>query len=233
MELTFPLFAGLIASILHVISGPDHLAAVTPFAISSKKRAWKVGLLWGFGHLLGMISIGIIFLIFKEAIPIEEISKHSEKIIGIILIFMGLWIILKIFKQDKKHKHLHVHSQQNVIIHKHKHIHNSENSHNHKHQNIKQSNIASLTIGIIHGFAGISHFLLLIPVIGFSSNIDSIKYIIGFAVGTIISMTSFAFVIGKISSFSKNEHNDPFNKGIRLVGGLFALIIGIYWTINS
>ena len=44
MELSFPLFAGIIAAVLHVISGPDHLAAVTPFAIESKKKAWKVGL---------------------------------------------------------------------------------------------------------------------------------------------------------------------------------------------
>ena len=58
MELTFPLFAGIIAAMLHVISGPDHLAAVTPFAIESKKKAWKVGLFWGIGHLLGMLSIG-------------------------------------------------------------------------------------------------------------------------------------------------------------------------------
>jgi len=38
MELTFPLFAGIIAAILHVISGPDHLPAVTLFAIESKKK---------------------------------------------------------------------------------------------------------------------------------------------------------------------------------------------------
>ena len=62
MELNFPLFAGIIAAMLHVIAGPDHLAAVTPFAIESKKKAWKVGLFWGVGHLLGMLFIGVLFL---------------------------------------------------------------------------------------------------------------------------------------------------------------------------
>ena len=52
MTLTFPIIAGIIASMLHVISGPDHLAAVMPFAIESKKKAWKIGLFWGFGHIL-------------------------------------------------------------------------------------------------------------------------------------------------------------------------------------
>jgi len=38
MKLTFPLSAGIIAAILHVVSGPDHLAEVTPFAIEGKKK---------------------------------------------------------------------------------------------------------------------------------------------------------------------------------------------------
>ena len=36
--LDFALTAGLLASILHVITGPDHLAAVLPFAIETKRK---------------------------------------------------------------------------------------------------------------------------------------------------------------------------------------------------
>lgn len=233
MELTFPLFAGIIAALLHVISGPDHLAAVTPFAIESKKKAWKVGLFWGIGHLLGMLSIGVLFLFFKELIPIEKISAHSEKFVGIVLIVLGLWIFFRIFKEDKKHKHTHVHSNGNPIIHEHGHLHNSENKHNHKHPNLKQGNIASLSVGFVHGLAGIAHFVLFLPVIGFTSNIDSVKYIVGFAIGTLLAMVAFAMVIGNISAYSKQDHNENFFKGIRLAGGLFALVIGIYWTITN
>ncbi|NLP57869.1 sulfite exporter TauE/SafE family protein [Lutibacter sp. B1] len=233
MELTFPLFAGILAAMLHVISGPDHLAAVTPFAIESKKKAWKVGLFWGIGHLLGMLSIGVLFLAFKELIPVEKISEHSEQFVGIILIVLGLWVLYKIFKKDKHHKHTHVHSDGNPIIHKHKHIHQHDKTHNHEHKNLKQGNIASLSFGFIHGLAGVAHFLLFLPVLGFTSKLDSVKYIIGFGIGTLIAMISFAFVIGKIADFSKQDHNDTFFKGIRLAGGLFALVIGVYWTIAN
>ena len=116
MELTFPLFAGIIASMLHVVSGPDHLAAVTPFAIASKKRAWKVGLFWGFGHLSGMLGIGLLFLLFKEAFPVEQISAHSEKLVGWVLIVLGLWIFFKIFKEEKQHKHMHVHADEAPVM---------------------------------------------------------------------------------------------------------------------
>lgn len=233
MELNFPLFAGIIAAILHVISGPDHLAAVTPFAIESKKKAWKVGLFWGVGHLLGMLSIGVLFLLFKDLIPIEKISKHSEQFVGIILIALGVWILFKIFKENKKHKHVHIHIEGNPAIHKHSHQHNSEQNHNHKHPKLKQGIIASTSVGFIHGLAGIAHFLLFLPVIGFESKFDSIKYIVGFGIGTLIAMISFAMVIGRISDFSKKDHNDTFFKGIRLAGGLFAFVIGVYWTLAN
>ncbi|MDP3313664.1 sulfite exporter TauE/SafE family protein [Lutibacter sp.] len=233
MELSFPLFAGIIAAMLHVISGPDHLAAVTPFAIESKKKAWKVGLFWGIGHLVGMLSIGVLFLLFKEVIPIEKISKYSEQFVGIILIALGIWILFKIVKEGKKHTHIHIHSTENPIIHEHVHQHQSDETHKHKHPKLKQGIIASMSVGFIHGLAGVAHFLLFLPVIGFASSLESIKYIIGFAIGTLIAMISFALVIGNIASFSKQEHNDTFFKGIRLSGGLFALVIGIYWIISN
>lgn len=243
MELSFPLFAGIIAAILHVISGPDHLAAVTPFAIESKKKAWKVGLFWGIGHLLGMLSIGVLFLAFKELIPIEKISMHSEKMVGVILIALALWIFFKIFKDEKQHTHTHVHVEANPIIHehphihsevtfkipKHPHIHQTEKSHTHNNANLKQGIIASLSVGFVHGLAGVAHFLLFLPVIGFTSKLDSTKYIVGFGIGTLLAMISFAFVIGSVATFSKQNNNGTFFKGIRMAGGLFAFIIGIYW----
>ncbi|MEZ4908184.1 MAG: hypothetical protein R2771_11235 [Saprospiraceae bacterium] len=39
-----PLFTGFIGSVSHVLSGPDHLAAVTPFAVTDRKKSWQIGL---------------------------------------------------------------------------------------------------------------------------------------------------------------------------------------------
>ncbi|MBD0851767.1 FeoB-associated Cys-rich membrane protein [Maribacter arenosus] len=234
MDITFSLIAGLMASMLHVITGPDHLAAVVPFAIESKKKAWKIGLFWGIGHLVGMLSIGILFMVFKELIPVDSISGYSEQLVGLVLIGIGIWAIYKIFKKDKNHKHLHVHSENSPIIHAHKHEHSHEKSHHHTHdKTIKQSNYASFSIGALHGLAGIAHFLLFLPVLGFDERSEAVLYIVGFGLGTLLAMTAFAFVIGKISSYTKDEHNDVFFKGIRLAGGLFAIVIGIYWMFNT
>jgi len=107
--INLPFFAGIAASVLHVVSGPDHLAAVTPLAIETRRKVWKIGLFWGFGHLLGMLLIGVLFLLFKEYIPVEKISEHSEQLVGIVLIAVGLWALFSIFYKSKNHKHPHVH----------------------------------------------------------------------------------------------------------------------------
>ena len=84
----------------------------------------------------------------------------------------------------------------------------------------------------MHGLAGIAHFLIFLPVMSFESRSDSILYIIGFMVGIIIAMTTFALVLGRMASTLKNGHNEVLFKGIRLSAGIFAIIVGVYWFIS-
>lgn len=225
----FPLISGTLSSLLHVISGPDHLAAVTPLAIESKRKAWKIGLFWGVGHLAGMLLIGVLFLFFKNYIPVETISEHSEQLVAYVLIGVGAWALFRLFKDPKKHNHPHVHTEEGVFIHTHNHSHSDETKeHTHKTQ-VKQSLISAFGIGFLHGLAGVAHFLLLLPALGFESQLESVTYIIGFAIGTIIAMTVYALVLDKIVSVTKQQNNELFFKGIRFAGGLFAVIIGFYW----
>ncbi len=233
-DISLPIIAGTLASILHVISGPDHLAAVTPLVIETKRKAWKIGLFWGIGHLLGMLLIGVLFLVFKDVIPVETISEYSEQLVAIVLIGVGLWAFYRIFNEKKKHKHPHVHSEKETYAHIHEHEHNHEEGHEHTHDKIvKQNILSSLGIGFLHGLAGVAHFLLLLPVLGFEHNSDGVQYIIGFAIGTVIAMSVYALILGKLTSYSKHQHNDNFFKGIRFAGGLFAIIIGFYWLYLS
>ncbi|MRH99465.1 hypothetical protein GH721_02870 [Kriegella sp. EG-1] len=229
--ISFPLFAGFAASILHVVSGPDHLAAVTPLAIETRRKVWKIGLFWGFGHLTGMLLIGLLFLLFREYIPLEQISEHSELLVGVVLIIVGLWALYTIFYKSKNHKHPHVHDAKEPYIHVHEHEHKkSKLEHSHVHDNkVKQNKWSSFGIGILHGLAGIAHFILLLPVLGFKNQIDSIQYIIGFGLGTVLAMTIYTYILGQITSYSKKQNNNSFLQIVRVTGGVFAITIGIYW----
>ncbi len=230
MILSIPIIAGTISSSLHVISGPDHLAAVTPLVIETDKKVWKIGLAWGLGHLLGMLLIGLLFLFFKDFIPVETISEHSEQIVSFVLIGVGLWTFYRIFKEKKVHNHPHIHSEKDIYIHTHNHKHTSHSNHTHTHQKtIKQNAITSFGIGFLHGLAGIAHFLLLLPALSFKTNAEGVEYILGFALGTVTSMTIYAFILSKLTYLTKQKENPIFFKIIRVIGGLFAIVIGIYW----
>ena len=51
--------AGLTAGLIHVLSGPDHLAAVAPLA-NDRSRAWRTGFLWGLGHSGGVFAVALL-----------------------------------------------------------------------------------------------------------------------------------------------------------------------------
>jgi len=226
----FPIIAGIFASLLHVISGPDHLAAVTPLVFEKERSAWKIGLFWGLGHLSGMLLIGLLFILLKDSIPIESISEHSEQLVGFVLIGIGFWTFYRIYKRKNKHRHPHIHLAENKYVHIHKHGHNHDNNHSHTHEKVVSQNVyTSFSIGFLHGLAGVAHFLLLLPVLGFSSNLQGVQYVIGFGIGTIFAMVLYTLVLGKISQSFKSYNNKKVIIGIQTIGGLFAIIIGVYW----
>ncbi|MEO7135282.1 MAG: High-affinity nickel transporter [Vicinamibacterales bacterium] len=87
----FAFFAGVGAGLLHVFSGPDHLAAVAPLAADADRSHWRAGLQWGIGHTVGVLLIATLLLFVKEQLPLELISAYSERMIGVSLIAIGFW----------------------------------------------------------------------------------------------------------------------------------------------
>lgn len=234
-DVNIPILMGIFASILHVWTGPDHLAAITPLVFNSKKDHWKIGASWGFGHLIGMILIGVLFYFFKDYIPVDSISKYSEQIVGIILIGMGIWSFYRM-KSEHKHSHSHPHThsegfQDFVHVHEHQHF---SSPHNHLHT-IKenQNSWAAMSVGVIHGFAGISHFLLMLPALAFHSQWQSGQYLIGFAIGTVTAMVVFSFIIGKFHRLNPTYHNHNVFNNLRFWGGIVAVSVGVFWMIKN
>ena len=237
LSLKFPLFVGIIAAGVHVLTGPDHLAAVTPLVFETKKGHWKIGLLWGIGHIAGMLLIGLLFFLFKDYIPVEAISKHSEQLVGFILIGLGLWAFYRIKTQKYKHAHPHSHSSEGsgTYMHVHEHNHNQQaDNHTHSHKKtVRQNSFTASFVGIIHGFAGISHFVLMLPVLGYSSKAESFEYMVGFALGTIFTMLIFAFLLGKLSKIQTDGHNKHLLANFRFWAGLLAVSIGVFWLFSN
>ncbi|WP_224484442.1 urease accessory protein UreH domain-containing protein [Robertkochia aurantiaca] len=216
MTETFPIIAGIIAAMAHVVSGPDHLAAVAPFAVESKSRAWKIGITWGLGHLSGMLAIGLLMSLFKDLLPLTSISTHSELLVGYVLIGVGMWVMYKMLAEKYHLRQPHFH------IFKHRH-------------DQKGKMMASFSIGSLHGLAGVAHFIMFLPVLGFENRFQSVTYIIGFAIGTIIAMTLFSQILGHFSKRYENMRWASANSlnHLRLLTGLIAVIVGCFWIFQN
>lgn len=104
----FAFFAGLAAGLLHVFSGPDHLAAVAPLAADRDRAQWRTGLQWGIGHTMGVLVIACLLLLIREQLPLDLISSYSERIVGITLIIVGGWGVWKASRSGfTTHTHSH------------------------------------------------------------------------------------------------------------------------------
>lgn len=102
---------GLIAGLAHVVSGPDHLAAVAPLAVREHRRSWRTGLRWGMGHSAGVGLVALMLFAIRESLPVEAISAWSERLVGVMLIGVGIWALRRGLKVEV-HAHRHEHDGQ-------------------------------------------------------------------------------------------------------------------------
>lgn len=228
-----PFLFGLLAALIHVLSGPDHLAAVGPLAFSTRLRSWLVGAAWGLGHVLGMLLIGVLFFFFRELIPVDLISKNSDRIVGIMLLVIGLWAFFRLYRQKKKgiHEHYHKHTTEagEVSIHSHTHHHNKPFE-THDHPDVEKQTVrTALGIGTIHGLAGVSHIVALLPTLAFASKMASAFYLLGFAIGTVVAMVAFSLLMGYLAHSSSRKGKPVLFRTFSGFAASAAIVVGCYW----
>jgi hypothetical protein len=219
--------AGTLAGLVHVLSGPDHLAAVAPLASDGRgSRSWRAGALWGLGHSSGVIAVGLLALLLRGWLPIESLSSWSERMVGLVLIGIGLWGLHRAFR-TRVHTHTHAHGP-HVHSHLHAHTHavaaadasHARTRHAHTH--------AAFAVGVLHGLAGSSHFLGVLPALALPGLAASLGYLGGFGLGTVAAMSGFATVIGLIAS--RAQLRGPMATRWLLSGcSTLALVVGIAW----
>ena len=216
-------FTGLMAGTFHVLSGPDHLAAVAPLATRGHRHAWVTGLRWGLGHSTGVILVGLLSLLLRDLLPIDLISGWSERLVGVLLIGIGLWGLRKTFSRQL-HAHEHVHGDER---HLHLHLHAPREKHN---VLVHQHTHAAFGIGTLHGLAGSSHFLGVLPALAFHDTLEAVSYLVFYGLGTIIAMTSFSSIIGLVAARLSIGGVKAY-RGMMLACSIAAVATGGYWLL--
>ena len=179
------LFSGALAGLVHVLAGPDHLAAVAPMAIADRGRGWYAGFTWGVGHTSGVVTVAALAVLLRDVLPLVElISAWSERLVGAALIAVGLWALRHALRiGDTPHVH-------NGAAHEHLHVRRGPWARRIGHAH------ASFFMGVLHGVAGSSHFLGVLPALALPTRSASLAYIAAFGGGSIVAMTLFGAAIG-------------------------------------
>jgi ABC-type nickel/cobalt efflux system permease component RcnA len=215
---------GLIAGIIHVWSGPDHLAAIAPLAIRKPARSWIAGARWGLGHSTGVAVIGLLCLWLKDLIPKDLVSAWGERMVGVMLIGIGFWALRKALRV---HAHEHEHDgDRHVHLHAHTHAVPHEKPAAHLHHTH-----AAFGIGILHGLAGSSHFLGVLVAAAFPTLSQSVTYLVAFAVGTIASMAAFSSVIGALTVRYAGRSANIY-RGLMSACAASAMAVGCFWLFH-
>jgi hypothetical protein len=208
---------GALAGFVHVLSGPDHLAAVTPMAVAGRERGWVSGWTWGFGHASGVVVVAVLAVLLRNVLPpVEAISAWSERLVGAVLIAVGLWALRR-SSQMRAATHAH-----GVVSHRHLHIDAGPTwlrrlGHPH----------ASFCLGVLHGVAGSSHFFGVLPALALPSVSASLAYIAAFGIGTVAAMTGFAAAVG---TATVKLPNGAFpQRAMMLAASVLAITVGTVW----
>ncbi len=218
------MLTGLLAGVVHVLSGPDHLAAVAPLATEGCDRGIRTGARWGLGHASGVLVVGLAALLVRLWLPVGRFSFISERFVGVALIAVGLWgarraLSLRVHVHDhthdgRPHRHIHVHGARAA------HAHDTPSTHRHGH--------AAFGIGVLHGFAGSAHFLGVLPALAMPTLGASLSYVLAFGAGTVFAMAGFAGVVAWLAARFDGAGTRTY-RGMLVAVSAAAVGVGVFW----
>jgi len=209
------ILTGIAAGAIHVVGGVDHLVAMAPVALRNPRIALRDGLAWGFGHSAGVLLLSVLAILLKDLAHIQRMSSFAEFSVGAALLVVGVFAI-KTALGLSIHAHSHDHLDGNAHDHIHLHFRGRQRHSRHPH--------TASSLGVLHGLAGASHLLAVIPALALPP-LGAAAYIAAYLFGSILTMAAFLFVIS-LATIRAGRRALPLIVG--LAGGL-SVITGIFW----
>ncbi len=211
-----------VAGTVHVLSGPDHMAAVAPLALAERERSWWAGWTWGLGHASGVVLIAVLAVFLRDLLPpVPAISLWGERAVGAALVGVGLWALRRgLAIRPEPHSHGQV---------------------THTHMRVGRGPMgllrlghahAAFAMGILHGIAGTSHFLGVLPALALPTRTDALTYVAVFGIASVVAMTAFATLVGAVATRS-SARGAMAHRALVLAGAATAIIIGGYWLVSG
>jgi ABC-type nickel/cobalt efflux system permease component RcnA len=195
----------------------DHLCAVASFATHARsvRQGVALGFFWAVGHSAAVLIFGVALLMLKLAVP-DSFDTASECLVGLVLIAVGVWLVREACRRRDLHLHWHEHDGR-----RHYHLHSHRDGPGHAHTHTLTA------LGVLHGLAGTSTVMLLIPVSFARSATATLVYIALFSIGTVLSMTLFGAAAARL--FGVFERWAGIARLLRGAVGAVSCVVGAIW----
>lgn len=208
---------GLVVGLRHAFE-PDHLTAVATLATETRdaKRGALLGALWGLGHTLSLVIVGIVLIAIGAALPVR-LGAWFELGVCAMLVVLGIRAIVRSRRQGPIGQvHTHAHGGET-------HVHAGADPHVHLGSGVFA--LRPLAVGLIHGLAG-SGALTALVFAELPSAAARVTYIALFGIGSIVGMAAASALVGVSLRAVESSR-----RAISLVAGVVSIGFGIAWSV--
>ncbi len=220
---------GVLMGFRHALEADHVMAMLALNADAGRYQAIVQGVIWGVGHTLTLLLVGIIFLSTDTLIP-DRVAKFLELSVGVMLVALGIDVFRRLMK---RRVHAHVHRHATGVMHFHLHAHDRDDNHEqdaHQHSHFSDMPLRTLLIGFIHGLSG-SAVLILLTLQMVPTIILGAIYILLFGLGSIMGMALLSAVVSvPVNSLRKLKSWDS---RIRAVIGAATVLFGAHMIYNQ
>ena len=227
-----PILTALALGFLHALE-VDHMLAVTTFVADGPalRVAARFGFRWGIGHSLAVLLLGGLLLVTGLRWP-ARYDALGEGVVGVMLVALGLWAIRSSRKlhlhppaEHGDHAHLHLHHRAAHPAHEHPHAgHEAHHRHPHGH--------GVTLVGLLHGLAGSSAVVALVPVTLIERRDVGLAYLVAFGVGVTGGMMVYA-MIAALAIRQTAGRSLLWGKRAAGLVGLAGVVVGVWWVVRA
>ena len=226
-----PVATAFVLGLAHAVDA-DHVMAVSTFV--SGRPAWplavRFGLRWGVGHSVSVLAVGTVLLGSGLKVP-AAFDLWAERLVGIMLIGIGGWALWS-------RRNLHIHQPGSHGNHAHIHLHpGAPPAHEHSHDRPTAGHHhrgppGVTMVGLLHGLAGTSGALALIPVTLMNDWRVGFAYLISFCAGVMLGMASFALMLAVAITKATGQ---SVLWGRRIASGIAvgSVATGVFWLVRA
>jgi len=195
MDYTFYLAGALLLGALHALDA-DHLATVSALIVDRRpfRTTCRLALQWCAGHSLTLLVLAGGMLAMKSVFQAFDLS-NAERWVGGAMVCLGCWVFARQWRDQAASK-----------------------------SHAPRDGWVLFGMGVLHGAAGSSSIILLIPVTLAQSVSLVLAYVLLFSVGMIMTMGLYSFTINRLLWLEQASHHIA---KLRYLSAGLAVVVGL------